>query len=51
MKKLFKGVDFDISKPFDIDDLIGSTGWAILGDKDDGEYGMKNTIKKWIARK
>jgi hypothetical protein len=38
----------DLSKPFAFEDLIGKTGWAILGVLND-EYGEKNTISKYVT--
>jgi len=44
--------DIDYSKPFSwADDLIGKTGWVILGVKKDDEYGDKNTVSKYVAGK
>lgn len=31
--------------------LEGATGWAILVEKDEGEYGIKNKVKKFIPPK
>lgn len=39
---------FDSSGAVDEDYLRGKTGWAILGIKDDPEYGQQNVIKKMI---
>jgi hypothetical protein len=40
----------DLSKPFDIEnDWNGLTGYAILGFKQDSEYGDKNTISKYVS--
>jgi len=45
-------IDLDYSRPFSWeDDLIGMTGWAILGVKKDDTYGDSNTIKKYVIRK
>lgn len=39
----------DYSKPFSWeDDLIGLTGWAILGVKKSDEYGDQNTVSKYV---
>ena len=52
MRYLFEGLGVDISQPFHMeDDVVGQTGWAILGIRDEGEYGLKNNIKKWVAPK
>lgn len=41
------GIDF--SRAVDFDELAGLEGWAILGNKDDAEYGPQNFIKKFIV--
>lgn len=35
----------------DLDDIIGNEGWAILGLKEDEQYGEQNFIKKFIVPK
>jgi len=44
---------FGIKKgKFSMDEILGNTGWAILGlGKEDPEYGVQNYIKKFIAPK
>ncbi len=37
--------------PANIDDYKGKEGWAILGYKEDEEYGPQNTIKQFLAKK
>lgn len=51
--KIFaEAFDLDFSKPFDIeDDLIGLTGWVILGVKKSEEYGEQNQVSKYVAGK
>jgi hypothetical protein len=45
-------IELDLSRPFDWeDDLVGMTGWAILGIKKSDEYGDQNTIKKYMTKK
>ncbi len=47
-----KCIGLDYSRPFSWeDDLIGLTGWAILGVKKDDTYGDSNTIKKFITKR
>ena len=47
-----QAMDLDYSRPFSWeDDLIGLTGWAILGVKKDDTYGDGNTIKKYIIKR
>lgn len=33
----------------DFNDMLGLEAWAILGQKDDPEYGPQNYIKKWVV--
>jgi len=49
--KLFaQAFDIDLGRPIDYeDDLVGLTGWAILGVRRSDEYGDQNTVKKYIA--
>lgn len=45
---------FDIGENVKIslnEDLPGLTGWAIIGMKDDPEYGEQNNIRKYLAPK
>ncbi|MCJ7761198.1 hypothetical protein MUP59_08700 [Candidatus Bathyarchaeota archaeon] len=51
--KLFAtAFSLDYSKPFDWEeDLIGLTGWVILGVKKSDEYGDQNTVSKYVAGK
>ena len=45
-------IDLDYSRPFSWeDDLVGKTGWAIVGVKKDDTYGDGNTIKKYITKR
>lgn len=47
-----QAMGLDYSRPFSWeDDLVGLTGWAILGVKKDDTYGDGNTIKKYIVKK
>lgn len=40
----------DLSKPFSwTDDLPNKTGWVILGQVDDPQYGLKNTISSYVT--
>lgn len=51
--KLFaEAFGLDYSSPFDWEeDLIGLTGWVILGVRKSDEYGDQNTISKYLASK
>lgn len=46
-KKCFNVPDSKV----DLDDIIGNEGWAILGLKEDEQYGEQNFIKKLIVPK
>lgn len=49
-KQFAAAFGLDYSKPFSwTDDLVGLTGWMIVGVKDDPEYGPKNTVSKWVS--
>lgn len=51
-KVFAKAFGIDYSKPFSWeDDLVGKTGWLIVGVKKSDEYGDQNTVKKYIAGK
>lgn len=41
---------FGIKGAFQPEDLIGREAWAILKTKDDGEYGVKNEVKRWTVK-
>jgi len=47
------GEAFGISsfQELDEDDIVGCTGWAILGVRDSDEFGEQNFIRKFIAPK
>jgi len=43
-------ITLDFSRPFNWEeDLVGMTGWCILGIKTDDTYGPQNTVKKYVA--
>jgi len=45
-----KAFDIDFSQPLDIkNDIVGKTGWAILGVKTDQEGEPINSIKKFVG--
>jgi len=51
-KKFAKAFDIDYSQPFDWEtDLIGKTGWVIVGVKRSEEYGDSNTVSRYMAAK
>lgn len=42
------GIDY--SRPFSWeDDLVGKTGWVIVGIQKDDQYGDKNTVSKYVV--
>jgi hypothetical protein len=50
MKQFCEAFELDISRPFDpADDWPGHEGWAILGVRDNEQYGEQNFIKKLIV--
>ena len=43
-------IGLDYSRPFSwTDDLIGMSGWVILGVKKSDEYGDQNSVSKYVA--
>ena len=34
-----------------VDDMVGSTGWGILGVEDNEQYGEQNYVKKFIVKR
>lgn len=48
LKYFGEAFDIDFDSQLDINDLIGKTGWAILGVETSDEYGEQNYIKKFI---
>lgn len=49
IRKFSEAFNFDASGDLDTDDLIGLTGWAILGVEDNEQYGPQNYIKRFVA--
>lgn len=51
-KNFAKAFGIDYSKPFDWEeDLVGKTGWVIVGVKKSDEYGDQNTVSKYVTGK
>lgn len=49
-KEFCTAFGFDYTRPFDPeDDWIGLEGWAILGQKNDEQYGPQNFVKKFLG--
>lgn len=42
-------IGMDISGPVDTDLIKGQTGWAMLKEEDDAEFGQRNTISRFSA--
>lgn len=51
LRKFLEAFGLPTSGQLDIEDMKGKTGWAILGVKEDDQYGEQNTIRKFIAPK
>lgn len=51
IRQFFEAFDIDFTATVDLVDVVGLTGWAILGERDDEEYGKSNTIRRWVTRK
>lgn len=51
-KTFAEAFEIDYSKPFSWeDDLVGMSGWVILGVRKTDEYGDQNTVSKYVAGK
>jgi hypothetical protein len=49
-KNFAAAMGLDYSKPFSWeDDVVGLTGWVIVGVKKSDEYGDQNTVSKYVA--
>lgn len=51
MLNFFKAFDIDVSSGLNLQACIGRTGWAILEEEDDPEYGTRNRLKKVVLPK
>jgi len=49
LKRFGECFNIDFSQGQNLEDWKGLTAWAILSEKDDGQYGTKNEVKKWIS--
>lgn len=50
LKEFLEAFDIDTSGPVDTDALGGETGFGILKEEEDEEYGTRNTIARFSAR-
>jgi hypothetical protein len=49
VKTCLKAMDIDYASGFDMEeDLVGQTGWAIVGVRNSEDYGEQNTIRKYV---
>ena len=51
VKLFYEAFDVDYEGPVETDDLVGLTGWAILAEDEDPEYGTSNFVKRFVAGK
>lgn len=52
LQQFLKCFGFDpANPPDDPEDLVGSEGYAILGEKNDPQYGDQNTIRRFIVER
>jgi hypothetical protein len=48
IQQFMKAFQLDMTRPFDpSSDWIGEEAWAIVGMREDPEYGKQNSIRKW----
>lgn len=48
-KEFAAAFDIDYSRPFDWEDLVGKTGWIIVGVRHSDDYGDQNTVSKYVS--
>jgi hypothetical protein len=49
LKYLGEAFGVDFTRPFDADELVGLTGWVILGVEHTEQYGDQNFIKRFVT--
>jgi len=49
IKAFYEAVGADMSGPIELQDLIGETLTAIIGEEDDSEYGKRNFIRSFVV--
>jgi hypothetical protein len=49
IQQFFKCFKIDISKPFQWEDLVGKLGWVIAGQRTTDDYGVQNSVSKYIT--
>lgn len=48
IQRFIKAFGHEVTEGFTFKTMIGSTSWGILKEVDDGEYGNKNEVKRWL---
>lgn len=51
MKRFLQAIDFPTDRGFNVEELVGETCFAILGETDDPTYGPGNEIKSFVNAK
>jgi hypothetical protein len=51
IKIFYEGFGIDYEGAVETDDLVGLTGWAILAEDEDPQYGVSNYVKRFVASK
>lgn len=51
LRTFYQAFGIDYSKPVDLDELGGETGFAILKLEEDEEYGSRNIVSRFVPRK
>jgi len=51
IQNFLKACGYDPTSVENVQDIVGSTCWAILGEEADPEYGMQNRVKKFVIAK
>jgi hypothetical protein len=46
-----KAFGFDPGAPMETEQLVGAQGWALLDEKEEGDYGLQNRVKRFIVPK
>jgi len=51
LKSFCQAFEYDASNGIESEDLVGLEGYAIIGEREDPEYGEQNYIRRWVAPK
>lgn len=49
LKRLVEAIGWDLSRGFNIDELVGQSFWAVLDAEDSTQFGKQNRIKRYMA--